>query len=270
MKFNTHHFPNGTVFQLKSDNFLNAAGEQRTVRGIVRNGLDNYVLKTGIEKPAYEGGKPIEESFNIEHVERIISRGGGPVEIDHLYFGPRKNDARTLSDVHMMKFNNPYQEFDNQKGEWTFWKPRKGNHNTGSIQSLLIWEAGKIASEGAVIDYQKLIQIIMKQSWCQQPRFQNPFLHLHVINKKRLRKFLKANINRFLLKLAPAIRAEYEDRMEDYDRDWEDDIKDELKLSLNPEEEQGSHYSLEDDDFDRWEDARMEKLNYPSNPIDFA
>lgn len=226
-RFVPQHFPVGTVCQLSSElsYMRDEAGNPRviTVQGIVRNGLDSYVLKTGVKKMHSEyNPEGIDEGINISHVDRILKRGDGPVKIDYGYYTSARQDKRMLEDIRMMELTKPFPDRN--------WSPKKGCYNTGSLTTVLHYEVSKVASEGQMIDHEKMHRAVYKQPWCTFVK--HHFFHAYSINKKQLRKFLKANLNRWLLNMKKALKAEREEQQQDYERMWDEEDR---NLSLPSE-----------------------------------
>lgn len=218
MKFAPEHFPNGTIFEINEDVHFDKDGPNLfEVTGIVRNDIDNYVLKTA-QVREHTG----QVGFAIGHVKRIIKRGNGPVQIDYGWYGI-KHDPRVVKDVVTMRLTKPIG--------YRF-MPRKGYHNTGSLQSVLYYEASKLAKPAMLIDWTRLSRVIREQPWCAEVfPWRNTLAHMPVlvINKKRLRKFIKVNLNRFLVKYTTAIKLNEEARAKEYYEDMEYEFERDLK-----------------------------------------
>jgi hypothetical protein len=204
-KWQPEHFPNGTVFELNDNLWLRDQGKpctHYTVTGIVRNGIRSYVLKTGVMQ---EHG--LEEAYNLDHVKRIILRGTGQVLINQGWYGFSKENYNN-DDVKFSSISQPYGCF----------VPRKGYYNTISVRSVLFWEVTKLAKPSMYLDWELLTCAVISNTWFKSI-LADGLMRISVVNKRRLRKFLKANLNRFLCPLAPAIK-EYEKDMErEYSRD---------------------------------------------------
>lgn len=235
MIYQPQHLPNGTQVTLDLVGGGRDTDTVYTVKGLVRNGIRSYVFKTGKMRE----GREIEEAFNTSYINKIVKRGDGPVEVNHGYYGAQFN-PRHREEVDMMRYNVPTEG----------WKPRKGFHNTGSFQAVLFNEVNRIAKPGMSIDYTKVGQAVLSQTWAHRPLFENTFVHVWCFNKKRLRKFLKTNLNRFLCKLDVAVAEEEEAERISYERDtddysartesWEDEV------TPKEEKEIGSYFMPED------------------------
>ncbi len=218
MKFDTHHFPVGTVFEINEDVRFGGKAEY-TVTGIARNGARSYVLKTG-EHREHTG----EAAYNIEHVKRVIHRGSGEVVIDHGYHGVGlSNRTKLLEEQKMMEITRPVEVRLGYESICLF-TPRKRNYNTGSLQAVLMLEIQKLGHPGLAVDYSRRISAVFDQSWCTPIR--ERYIQIICVNRKRLRKWLKQNVNRFLCKLDELVKIEEEEARVSYERDcqdWEDD-----------------------------------------------
>lgn len=250
-RFNTHHFSVGTLFTLNDDIAAHHVKEGREVwpvTGIVRNGVDSYVLKTGIESfRTSADSEPVEHGFNIQHVKAIVKRGDGPVLIDGGWYGNRKGPEPKLDkDIALAAYTDLC---------------RKGVHATYSPLYYVIREVRRIAPNNAVIDMGEVAGAVLAQTWCHKPRQSNFRIPVCQINKKRLRRWLKQNINRFLSPLKPLLKAEEEENRKDYEqmlRD-DDDWYPEPRGATEPSKEdaEGSCYDAEDG-YKRDEQARAE------------
>ncbi len=221
MKFDTHHFPVGTVFEINEDVRFGGKAEY-TVTGIARNGARSYVLKTG-ELREYGS----EAAYNIEHVKRVLRRGPGEVVIDHSYHGVgSSNRAKLSEEQRMMEITRPVEVRLGHESICLF-TPRKRNYNTGSLHAILMLEIQKLDHPGLAVDYQRMIDALCDQTWCTQVR--ERFVCVSCVNRKRLRKWLKQNVNRFLRKLNSLVKVEKEAARISYERDYEDYENDYLK-----------------------------------------
>lgn len=215
MKFCTHHFPVGTVFEINESVRFGKTQTEFTVTGIYRNGARSFVLETDTlrEHTGYE-------AYNIDHVKRIISRGTGEVKIN----GSRREvDYQKVlrEDQQRMEIQRPVTVRRDGE-EVTVFTPRKRNYNTGSMQTLLMLECHRLGMTHANswINYQRLISQVFLQTWCTHVT-QN-YCQITMVNKKRLRRWLKQNINRFLTPVKAVLKAEDEEQREFYEREMEE------------------------------------------------
>lgn len=221
---NTHHFPIGTVFQLNKD-VIHEPGDTglRTVCSIVRNGIQDYILKTGVMRPGVG-----EEAYHISHVAHVVTRGEGPVKIDQSYNGNQVNE-RTRADWNTCVITQPLKDY----------KPRKGYIATLSVDLILMLELEKAGHPWDTPDIHKVRKAVMAQPWTKIIKV--GFAHLVEFNKKRLRKFIKANFNRWLTDLAKAQKEYDTSTMEDYYEDAEKRYRDPAHLT-NFDKRESKHY----------------------------
>lgn len=209
MKFCTHHFPVGTVFRINQDVVDYKLRDQegsdvRAVTSIVQNGVRSWVLMTGVMRE-HAG----EEGFNISHVKEVLSRGDGPVVIDYLYYCP-------VSSAQRERFAEDVEKCEIRD----LLKPKKGYYTTLSLSAVIRWELTKFIQPGQQVAFDAAVEAVLQQTWVVKSQL-DWFCALRVC-KKRLRKFLKANINRFLIDLDAAAKAESEEMNRQYEQAFED------------------------------------------------
>lgn len=179
-KFGPEHFPPGTQFTLSyilASFYTNAEYPSVfTVQGIVQNGPNSFILETTADD-MQELSIGEKYSFNISHVENIVLRGKGPVKL-HV------PQTRQISDVSV---NFPALV---KKGYWL---------THGSSATIFGLTSRLTVPTGTVLDAEALNDQLMKQSFVKEaPRVAGYFPTLWLINKKRAKRFVKQNLNRFL------------------------------------------------------------------------
>ncbi len=217
MKFSTHHFPQGTVVRV-SDELRHMAGQEFTVQSLVQNGVDSYVIVTTQNQDRVSTFGPDYRdrvSFNIAWVSEILKRGSGQVIIDHSWYGTghltKASEAKFKKEIDMMRLQKE-----------TMGIPlRKGYHHTGSIRTYLAFEVARMATPGSAVDLNRMIHALHDQAWFVHDR-RIKFCPFFSVNKKRLKKWLRANINRFLERKSSALKAEKKQQEKDYKKDTED------------------------------------------------
>lgn len=196
MKFGPQHFPNGTVVKL-NDEFQKITQTNglltHTVTGLVRNGVKSYVFKTGVILE-HTG----EQGFNIDHVAQIVKRGSGKVTIDHGFYGVNK------SKEHLIQLESGV--LSTRHGDVGTKFPT-GRHVTYSVSAALGLELAKLAPAGATIDYERMTAALVAQKFVVSVQEHVHFEHF-VVNKKRLRKWVKTNLNRYLANLTKLNKAD--------------------------------------------------------------
>lgn len=267
MKFCPEHFPVGTVVQFNEEIRRMRSTEEgvddgvRTVVSIVRNGVDSYVIKTGRKNRHIDGTPFADEGINISYVEAIIKRGDGRVEIDHSYFGTDPSlRQRVCRDAEIMELHQPmtfkrWSDKTGYLGEVT-WTPKKRNHNTGAIRHLLILEVLRFAQPGLMFDYERMISDLFEQTWVTHVT--ERAFQFNVVNKKRLRRWLAQNRNRYLVPMKKARHDEDQQHqldMEQFDQEWEKELENERRAPLEHDagaqdmQEDASYYDLDDRSF---------------------
>lgn len=214
-KFGTHHFPIGTVFTISGTGLANHdTDRQWTVAGIARNGVRSYVLRTGEFKMI--AGSNHEIMYNISYVDHIVKRGTGPLVIDHNYHGMRPaKDKQVRKDLDLLEIRSPFENF----------VPKKGFYNTGGLNTVVLYEASKIGHESMAVDLNALTTAVGQQTWCKSVAAKGYF-HVAVVNKKRLRRFIQQNINRFLFDVKKAERIDDEESSKYMEEMWASDWAD--------------------------------------------
>lgn len=216
-KFNIAHFPNGTVFQIGTSALFGNKDAQKvfTVANIVRNGVDSYVLQTTTRDEQLNAASRTEmmSSYNIVHVESIIKRGDGPVSVDHNRYGLGtvvQNNSHINQDYY---YWHQKQEKKYSSGKYV------GYDMQGLIISILIKQG---TNPAGMYDYGAFASLIYDQSWCHDKK-SNVFC-FYICDKKRLKKFVKQNKNRFLMNVKKTAAIIYKQEMDDYYKDMEDDL----------------------------------------------
>ncbi len=212
--FCPEHFPVGTVFELSQEtlsrSMFHGDGPVRIVTGIVRNGVRSYALTTGIVRE-HTG----EEGFNIDHVARIIKRGDGPVLIDNSRYGTVFNEHHAEM-IERSRITKPNEELG--------LRPRKGYYVTADFRTILHYEVSRVVPESATVDYELLSGAVFKQAWYCDGKAEY-FWRGATICKKRLRRFVRQNVNRFMVNLHAAEKAYYREMDKLYERDMENELR---------------------------------------------
>lgn len=170
--FNYGHFPVGTVCEVK---LHNKDPQLVTVTEIVSNGPNSYVIRTNAQRETRA------EDFltvNINWVTRIVKRGPGTV---------------TLAK------QNPGKLWDNMPSHGYFPK-HPTLYRTSNIWGLLHVLVLDYCNDGMLLDIDKLITHLCNTGVIRQRVHKTSDYELaYCANKKKLRKAIKQNINRFLL-----------------------------------------------------------------------
>lgn len=225
-KFSTHHLPVGTVVELDRDSFRACVSTEdkltetgiRTVLGLSRNGANSYVFTTGLIRIHGEIGDPEREPFahdeqiNISYIRRIIRRGTGPVKIEY-------EQDRWLNMIKEDLERSKITKLDD-------WKPRRGNYNVYDVRQMLLHELYKFAPTSGLYQTDLMIMAVVQQSWCKRIQ-KSLWFSFYEVNRKRLRRWLRQNHNRFLQTVDKAERAETDYSNETAEREcrrWDKDF----------------------------------------------
>lgn len=169
-----------------------------TVEGIRQNGPDSYVLTT--TQDDMSGIVPGERyHFNISHVEQIVFQGKGVIKI-HPWKEIDVNEILKFADA--SKCNPEYAK----KNHWLTY---------GDSSRLVLAIAGMPnIPRGAVLNTAGLMRLLLEQSFVQKIQMGrgNWDFARYSINKKRAKRFVKQNLNRFLSSAKKA-QKEYDDEM---------------------------------------------------------
>ena len=231
IKFCFAHFPVGTIIEIgESLSKLGSFKEvtQFEVTGVIRNGANSYLLETThyneYETPVYdENFKPTGEmrterlntSLNITHVGRIIKRGSGPVKLCSSGHGFRP----VAHSERLHKGRNSYAGFY-------------------GLETRVMQLVSELVPVTGCVDYEGLYQYLRTHASFKthtEAIFDDHYsmyigsTRLH-IRKKKLKKAIRQNINRFL-KSPKKVQKEWDSAVaDDYERDWNDNFDREHKL----------------------------------------
>lgn len=247
MKFHTHHFPIGTVFTLNEEMYKHTTSkipdEEFEVVKIARNGPDSYILET-TKKMNPEAFGDMNQAYNISLVKTIIKRGDGPVVIEEREFNPEN-----------CKFLEEKTGFEDYCGV----KIKKTHFVDHSLQDIVRFCIRNYNTGPGLLDLDAMIDLIAKQSFVKQVRrfSKRPDFVWGVVSvdKKRLKRFIQQNYNRFLVNVKKAQEKEYAMYAEIADRDFDTDFDDGFELGGQDQKTEGSSYD------------GCDRENYVSYPI---
>lgn len=153
-----------------------------TVQGIRANGPSSHCLITTTDD--LSGIMPSGEkySFNISHVESIVSQGKGAIKIQSL---------RSISYNEALEYERVERHYSQyaKKNHWLVY---------GGSTVVTCLAHNLHIPVGAVLDSSSLVNALLDQHFVKNVNA-GPFIgHLHLINKKRAKKFVRQNLNRFL------------------------------------------------------------------------
>lgn len=193
MKFHTHHFPVGTIFVL-NDDMVNhttskAPGEEFEVTKVVRNGPNSYVVET-TKKMNPEAFGDMNQSYNISHVKAIIKRGDGPMVFEEHEFDPR--DFKFLEEKHILE---NYYNIKTKKTHFVHWSPQ---------DIVMFCIRDRNTNGGGIFDMEKCMKALSKQTFITLFDHAKYGIGAVSVDKKRLKRFMQQNYNRFLVKVKEA------------------------------------------------------------------
>lgn len=156
-----------------------------TIQGIHQNGPNSFVLKTTVPENIEAFGEGETYSFNISHVENIVTQGKGIIKIDSWRYFTRDS---ILQFADASKSNSKYAK----KGHWLTYE------DAHLIVCVMVGMPS--IPRGAVLDTVGLMRLLLGQPFVQKIQLGEgswTFV-LYSINKKRAKRFIKQNLNRFL------------------------------------------------------------------------
>ncbi len=182
IKFDFAHFPKGTIFLLKPEFRYQFNGEDKEfeVNRIFQNGANSFVLQTTTWNDVIQQWY----SFNISHVQRIVKRGHGEVLLNN-----SSPDINLWQDYRQTKSKTDYAVLN----------------LTPFIQSM-IYQHIPIQ---AYVDLDHAIEALKKQGFVRL-NDKDVFYTNYLINKKKFKKWLQKNANRFILPIEAAVEYENE------------------------------------------------------------
>lgn len=248
IKFGTHHFPVGTLFRVKETVRFSSEGEDKDevfeVKNIVRNGEQSFVIQTTkLEESHVFKGLGMVESFNIVHVREIVKRGDGPVEVlpsNYKFLDEYIENIveRAYSAKNKVMQKNPQAV---RKNDLCFYRhdlePMVWLYSTINTDSQTFW----VGNINNIFEKSSLFKKVGK-SWDT----------VIVVNKKRFKRWVRQNQNRFLTSVSKA-QQESDDEMykameDSFDR-YLDDEYPEIRLPITADRQEGSCYIEGDDDY---------------------
>lgn len=192
MKFNTHHFPAGTIVVLEDDIYSHTTskipGEEFEITKIVRTGPKDYVLET-TSKSNPETFGDMNEAFHMTCVKTIVKRGDGPVVFHERDFDPL--DFRFLEEKHIL-------------GDYLNVKIKKTHFAHWSLRVILMFCINDRPASASTLDMETMLAAVEKQSFVKTIDRNGRGFGYVSVDKKRLKRFIKQNYNRFLLNVQKA------------------------------------------------------------------
>lgn len=190
IKFDFAHFPKGTIFLLKPEfrHQFNGEDKEFEVSHIFQNGANSFVLQTTTWNDVIQRWY----SFNISHVERIIKRGQSEVLL-----------SNTIPNI------NLWQDCRQAKS--------KTDYAVLNLTPFILSMIYQHIPAQAYVDLDHAVEALKKQGFVRL-NDEDRFYINYLINKKKFKKWLQKNANRFILPIKVAL--EYENEL-DSDLVWD-------------------------------------------------
>lgn len=182
IKFDFAHFPKGTIFLLKPEFRYQFNGEDKEfeVDRIFQNGANSFVLQTTTWNDTIQRWY----SFNISHVQKIIKRGKGEVLLNN-----------SIPNI------NLWQDYRQAKS--------KTNYAVLNLTPFVLSMIYQYIPVQAYVDLDQAIETLKKQGFVRL-NDKDVFYTNYLINKKKFKKWLQKNANRFILPIKAAVEYENE------------------------------------------------------------
>lgn len=182
IKFDFAHFPKGTIFLLKPEFRYQFNGEDKEfeVDRIFQNGANSFVLQTTTWNDTIQRWY----SFNISHVQKIIKRGGGKVLLNN-----------SIPNIDL------WQDYRQAKS--------KTDYAVQDLMSFILSMIYQHIPIQAYVDLDHAIKALKKQGFVRLNDEGRVYIN-YLINKKKFKKWLQKNANRFILPIEAAVEYENE------------------------------------------------------------
>lgn len=188
--FVPEHFPKGTLVTvsriMRGMNRDELQPSVYVIDHVVQNGPNSFCVKTTTPESEFwkkqYGDQNAKHGFNISHVDKILMRGDGELKIV---------DSRNRGnwDVSYYDESSRLPELA-RKNHWLTW----------NMQSIVGALAGKPTQRGSYYDTTRLASQMENCSFVKESF--TPMFDLLLINKKRAKRFISQNKNRFLVSAA--------------------------------------------------------------------
>ena len=192
-KFHTGHFPAGTIVVLNDEMYhyttSKTPGEEFEITKIVRTGPSNYVLET-TKKMDREAFGDMNQSFNMTHVKAIVKRGDGPMVFHERNFDP--TDFMFLEEKHIIE---NHLNIKTKKTHFVHWSLR---------DIVMFCIRDRNINGGGIFDIEKCLEAVNKQSFVNFFDTRAYGIGGFSVDKKRLKRFMQQNYNRFLISVKKA------------------------------------------------------------------
>lgn len=199
-KFRPEFFPEGTVFTA-SRVVARMCSEKLgpdvlVVRRVIQNDVNSYVIETTIPEILPFGYEPEFFKINIGHVERILVRGNGKMNVEY-FTGP------DIIEGGVFWVKNEFPKLAN-KNEWLL----LAGNNKPSFKMK-----GFTIQPGACVNIGYLVFKLCEQTFSEQ--IESQLIRINRMKKKKAKRYIHQNINRFLVS-ASKLQRSYEDTRSTY------------------------------------------------------
>lgn len=190
-KFTVQHFPKGTLVTTSSITHglhRDPLPSVLYVTKVVQNDIDSFCLVTSTPSPYSFDSKEGFYTFNMTLVDTIVMRGTGGLVVERfLGYDPERLKRMDATEMFTETSRKNYY--------------MSGMTGCTALVEMLVSQLSR--REGAVVDYRSLTDSILKQSFVKRVlvnrRVHRPDHYVFSINKKRAKRFVKQNVNRFLM-----------------------------------------------------------------------
>jgi hypothetical protein len=199
------HFPTGTIVVLENYEITGTELQYKkdgncevTVVSTIRNGLTSWLIRTTL----FNDKLDMAHSLNFDHIKLIKKRGDGPVKIEDQY------QSRAMPNLKGDISNTPMN-----KGKYFWYNSRE---LIRFLISLSSFPKNAYLKDGFYAHFlaQSFVKKEGHECWT-----------VHSANKKKARRFIQQNINRWIVpmkEIRAAAEAESKREYEQYCRDLDD------------------------------------------------
>jgi hypothetical protein len=218
-KFNIGHTPIGTVAEFS---VITMKPVIATVTAIQTNGPNSFILTTDAPGNVTEF-----QSFNISWVSKIIKRGTGGTKITHDRYGREDDLQKEFEELYELGARKSKSQYANMY-----------------MRHLVVRVAEKYTNDTMWLDMDKLMDLVFS-SGILTVKSIGEYNRYVLVNKQKLNKLIKRNINRCLANRRKAQLAEDKENQELYERDYAFDLRDMLDRDEEDDAEPVSQFNTE-------------------------
>ena len=201
-------YPQGTLVALNS--LVDKKQSVHEVAKVIANGADSYLIAFLEPCPHIEN---MLHSVHLSQVEKIIKRGDGPLVIDY--------NLSERAQFHLKEMN------DFQKRYAGIFIARKNHYNGPDLGRIFAHIVSKYAKPSLLVDVNAMARAYADNNKCTLFPISKTWpadWETFSVPKKKANRFVKQNLNRFLLN-GGKIQLDYDQYMYEADmRSWDDDF----------------------------------------------